>query len=419
MKKAISIILTVVFLSAFFVGCETPSNDGAETTAPETDPVEDTSASFKDYASVIRLYRKVVDMSPNYADSKDDTCNSVFDIKNEAESEWLDRLFVSVETFYPKNTDGSFDAGGNHFGYAIKDINKDGAEELVLMLKDGEVLALFSTVNGSPILIDSFFPRYLCRIDDRGFIHIQASNSASNSVNTISQLSTEQKSLVVIEAFGTDGYNEESLNTVYYKMVDGKNVYISESEYTAFVESLPYTAFEDIVQTEVLSYIPLNTSESASAEELYNAVLAKEKAFYDVSEAKQVLLPDSFDEFAFIDLDGDKSKECVVRSLEEVLVLHYENGIIYGHSFTFRQISEIDTNGNCYWNDMTERGNEYGAYKLSFSEDTYELMSVFHIINDGEDNAEYYIGNKAATEAEITAFCDSLPEENVVWHKIA
>ena len=150
---------------------------------------------------------------------------------------------------------------------------------------------------------------------------------------------------------------------------------------------------------------------------LYDAVLAKDSTFLNVSEDKQATLTDSFNEFTFIDLDGDKIQECVVRSLEKAFILHCENGVVYGHEFSFREISEIDTNGNCYWNDMTEKGHEQGANRFSFSEDTYEIMPVYRIVNDGEENAEYYIGLNAVTKSEMSTFIDSLPKENVSWTK--
>jgi len=59
------------------------------------------------------------------------------------------------------------------FGYAKKDLNGDGVEELILLEGEYHVLAIFTEVNGSAVFLDSYDDTRSAWIDASGKIHVK------------------------------------------------------------------------------------------------------------------------------------------------------------------------------------------------------------------------------------------------------
>ncbi len=87
-------------------------------------------------------------------------------------------IFDSDEDFYVYNsiiaacvlTQSSTSAS---FGYAIKDLNGDGTDELVLLESRYYVLAIFTEVEGSAVLLDIYTDTRSAWIDEDGNIHVK------------------------------------------------------------------------------------------------------------------------------------------------------------------------------------------------------------------------------------------------------
>ncbi|MBR2974536.1 MAG: hypothetical protein IKC47_02190 [Clostridia bacterium] len=60
------------------------------------------------------------------------------------------------------------------FGYALRDLNGDGVDELVLLQNEYCVLAIFTQHNGKVVLLDSYTDTRSAFIDGNGVIHVQA-----------------------------------------------------------------------------------------------------------------------------------------------------------------------------------------------------------------------------------------------------
>jgi hypothetical protein len=56
----------------------------------------------------------------------------------------------------------------SNFGYALEDLNRDGTLELILLLDSYTVLAIFTTVEGNPKLLDAYWPKYRCALFGSG-----------------------------------------------------------------------------------------------------------------------------------------------------------------------------------------------------------------------------------------------------------
>ncbi len=83
--------------------------------------------------------------------------------------------------------------------------------------------------------------------------------------------------------------------------------------------------------------------------------------------------------FTVVDMDGDGVKEIIFKVLVNgvsdygVKVIHYENGIAYGFTFSDRQLMNIKDDGS-FWSSGSEDID--GAAKIVFSGDTYTYTAV-------------------------------------------
>ena len=59
------------------------------------------------------------------------------------------------------------------FGYALKDLNNDGIDELVLLESKFYVLAVFTMVDNTPVLLDTYNDCRMAFIDKDGLIHVK------------------------------------------------------------------------------------------------------------------------------------------------------------------------------------------------------------------------------------------------------
>ncbi len=125
---------------------------------------------------------------------------------------------------------------------------------------------------------------------------------------------------------------------------------------------------------------------------------------------------DSFSRYAIVDMDGDGDIECVVEASQIRLLLFVEEDKIYGHTFGFRGMDNIQKNGTYSWHGLSEEGGlTYGERKLSLSGIECTETDLWHIDNDGEENVRYYIGDRQVTENELNAYVDGLSSEEVDW----
>lgn len=208
-------------------------------------------------------------------------------------------------------------------------------------------------------------------------------------------------------------------------------------------ESLPSETTEETTTEETTEVIitEIQTSESTNPSdppdqlnnipEPYRSVLNNEKRFIvdQQGASSEILLdeycfPYSFTpiiftnvEFAVVDMDGDGEIEVVLTgAYGDILVLHNEDGTVYGFSFIFRNMYYIKTDGTFSWNDMGLNGLVYGISKLGFVGPEYRWNELCHVEDDGTDNFSYFVGNKAVTESEYDAFISTVSQEEIEWY---
>ena len=211
-------------------------------------------SSFKEYQPIIEEYRKYIDYALNNG------------IENAPESNisefsgynfWYGVcLWYSMWRYSSLNND-DFDRR-NSFGYALKDLNENGSTELILLLKDYTVLAVFSLVDNKPNLLDIFWNRHSCVIYDSGLLYTHSSGGANYWDYKIQRISQDDSELLFVEQYGDNGsYTGDG----YYKMVNGEEYPISESELEEALKRIRYILFEatadEIAEISGLEYIPL------------------------------------------------------------------------------------------------------------------------------------------------------------------
>ena len=225
MKRA----LAGIFVCLFLLGSCTShkSTELAETT--ERTKVEEVTAGdtreeisegipydqFTSYASILEEYRRVA----TYAIEDQGKGESWYT------NEWLGGLIKSNSGKAPIKDD---------FGYAIHDLNGNGNPELILMLREYIILAIFSTVDGKLTLLDDFEARHYCAIDSSGMIFTHTSGGATTWSYSIQKISPDDSQLLLVEEYGNDG---SATGDGYYKIENGEPIPIDKEALDDFLET--------------------------------------------------------------------------------------------------------------------------------------------------------------------------------------
>lgn len=204
--------------------------------SPKNEQEAPMNVTFDTYDSIIHTYKKMVEIAPAVIEEKEifnETVKSIFNVE-ETKKEWFSKLTTSIAIFYPKDVEGLKNNGYADFGYAVKDINGDNSDELLLMLSDGTIIAIFTTYNSVPMLLDTFRNRYICSLNSVGDIFISGSNGAAQTVNRKYTIDSAMGSLLLICEYGTEGFDPITGETIFYVDINSEKNYLTELEYDKF-----------------------------------------------------------------------------------------------------------------------------------------------------------------------------------------
>ena len=398
------------------------------------------NVTFDSYDSIIKIYKKMVEITPDVIEEKEtynETVKSVFNIP-EAKMEWFTQLTMSIAEFYPKDYNGLKQDGNDDFGYAVKDINGDGSDELLLMLSDGTIIAIFTTHNDEPVLLDCFRNRYYCQLSSTGDICVSGSSGAANSVIQKYTIDAHNAKLSLICEYGSDGFDAATGETIYFFRANSVKTYITKAEFQEYCES--NRAMTPSQLLEFLTYIPLKASTEENGNEgMEESQLSEtEKMLLDVMNSKAEFtaengertllrnyeipnilgtLAEGADAYTFVDLDQDGSKELAVRCTTDYglyIILRYNaaDATVYGYSMVIRAFIEVKTDGRFL-------GSEGAAFNyISRAEFDGTKMVVIDLAYKNDLDGIYEIEGKAVAKEEMDAYWSAWEQvENCVWLK--
>ena len=123
-------------------------------------------------------------------------------------------------------------------------------------------------------------------------------------------------------------------------------------------------------------------------------------------------------QYTVLDMDGDGEEEVLIRGwTDDILVLHEEDGVVYGFDFTFREMYNVKTEGSYCWN--ANQGKSYGCSKLLFRKGTcfkIELSRVEHTDN-GTDC--YFVNGTEVDREAYDSFTESCVDvDYVTWYPL-
>jgi hypothetical protein len=203
-------------------------------------PIRNESVDYEkkylaDYDSILKVYRTMVNSFDEVDVNFHAFITELFGPQSNMEVEWLYAIYSSGELLYPGRGKDNIHAPyyKQKCGYAIKDLNGDGVDELVLLNSDYTIVAIFSTVHGRPVLFGNYWERHKCYIDGEGLIHESGSSGADVGSHKIFRIAKDGAT-ELIEEYGRDGHEWIDGEAVdkYYRIGHGEEkVYITKEEY--------------------------------------------------------------------------------------------------------------------------------------------------------------------------------------------
>ena len=381
-----------------------------------------------DYDEVLWCYKYAVDYY-NYGDG--DTVDDLianFNTKygtgflDEAEKQCFADIATSGYILYPGKYGDLRVENNSACGYAKKDLNGDGIEELVLLNLDYTIVAIFSMKDGRPTLLQRFWKRHSGWIDENGYIHVGGSNGADSGSIGIYRIATGGGSLELLYEYGRDGHEwvDDVAVTKYYKIENGDKTYITEEEYdtiekqynhylgdrdfkevtkkdsglqfrTLFGETFTFSTYGNIVNamqfmTGMYNNYKLGLSTREEFEYRYDLTTEYNREMYEkldslVSTRYPPALGVSFQAenafaYAIKDLNGDGVEELVIIEGERIdccAVLTEKDGkIVFDDSYSFDPPKGERSHRLYYWKNTVG----LGLIPLYYRSDYFSLEAL-------------------------------------------
>ncbi len=454
MKKLLVLLLCLMMLlSLFSCGGNDRNDDLPSENVEENNHSQDENTSYVPldkndsdaldvYKPVLEVYRKAID----HCKRLDGIVNQnpqalafeLFGLEASSEKEWFINLLDVSYLLYRVRTSPHYKLS---CGYAIKDLNGDGVDELVILDDSHMVGAIFSAVDGKPVFLRGYSQRDRGWIDEKGWIHENGSSGADYSTNAVYKIADGGASMVRIAEFGTNGVEwvDDVAYTKYYQLVNGEKVDITETEYKALNEQYGkylgiYAGAEATKECAGLTFTSLYT-EAEIAMEMYESAVNDEICVWD-EQLREVKLkvcrfPSNdlrLDKSIFygkviLDMDQDGICEYIIQSYaHDSILLHYYDGKVYSFAFAFKELNNLKEDGSFYWsgpfiqdeNSLTGVYNS-GAKKLSFDGANIKFEDIYKTVYDQNGNAKYYISDREVTYEAMIEYLKTIPNDFVEY----
>lgn len=243
------------------------------------------SSALSDYDDILTLYEQML------LAKKDETDFETPTYKNERKAKIADALAQVVEDCKP-----------DEMGYALKDINRDGTEELILMEQNHTVHAIF-TVHKKKAIAVTVLDAYGC-INKDGVIYGGSASAARDPYCLLKTLSSDG----TLKGFSC-GITGDADATIYYKEMYGKREELTEKEFRLLWDNvcsygdnyLPFNRTSATMEAgfyfqSALNERTPNSDAVALSFDTYDQVLASYRA---IAEAKPHYTKDGFFDGSF------------------------------------------------------------------------------------------------------------------------
>ncbi len=436
MKKIIAFLLCLAMLFAL-CSCECEFSDFLELF--EIQQTHQTPSAHVNYDEMIDVYRDIIRICQRYDNGKDEDHDYAAElgIYDRFDKELYEKLFASAYLLYAGR--GQDDWLSPRYkqtcGYAIKDINRDGLDELIFLNEDYTIVAILSMANDTPTLLGSYKPRKTCRIDAQGCLHELGSNGADSHSHAVYRIVPGSTETELVVEFGTLGHVwvDDVAVQQYYKLEGELATEITEQEYKELNQAWKccdaYTDAEENEKCAGLVFTPLFTEEEIAAE-MYQAAFEGSCVIYNTDLEQFALLGHcktpyagiplyqvNNGQYAYEDLDADGISELMLEYGDGILILRYYQKTVYLYSYTFHSMYDLNADGTYAWNH-TGDDFTYGQNRLHFDGAQIIHEPLWKIVNDGEPHAAYYIGDQQVTQKELAQYVANHPNTPIEFSPI-
>lgn len=205
--------------------------------------IEDGSATEKSipmadcssYESILEMYKRIVGTYRSFDRAKwaDGEYDDLFRFEDNESYEVFNSILYSGYVLRPKQSiwKGTYaEKGDNAYGYAKKDLNGDGAEELLLMTDSFDILAIFTMRNGRAVMLDHYTGGKQCWFGNDGYLRVEWNNDAMTEIGFMMYSITEQANLKTETHIVYAAREDEPNSYAYYSVDNGNRNQITNEE---------------------------------------------------------------------------------------------------------------------------------------------------------------------------------------------
>ena len=231
----------ILAMSMLIPGCsQTPATaDSPKIHTLESEKPQDYSAL---YADAINDYERIVEfrLSQNFEENYNNgrrpaltkewpnyvlPCDGLATEESDARYRW-NCMLIDMLDYINEPTKESF-------GYIFTDLSEDGIPELVWISIDYRIFCIFTIVDDQVRLVDSFWSRYACVIQETGELYILKNGGATNNVYAIARIRNDTGSVISQIEFGQE-------DGIYYKKGNNQYYVLTEQEYEELCNEYPF-----------------------------------------------------------------------------------------------------------------------------------------------------------------------------------
>lgn len=202
-------------------------------------------AYVKPYVELLNDYKKLIEyrLSDKFNGSLAFLENINFSSTYKEVTSNLGDLYYRWEDMILELPNSSETNCSEDFGYILYDINNDSIPELFWVRNDHSIAALFTYINDSVVLLDSFWSRYRCYGYKDRYLYCSGSSGASDNSFYAYELTSDG---TLIQKYGFSSKSDWINNAVnFYEFVDGINTSISLERYYELLDLYSYHKISD------------------------------------------------------------------------------------------------------------------------------------------------------------------------------